>query len=330
MSKKALITGVTGQDGSYLAELLLEKGYSVTGTIRRISIEHQDHYLSRIKHIKKDIDLKFMSLENYSSVFSVINDCQPDELYHLAAQSNVKVSFQDEFTTLNTNINGTQNILSTIKTLKFPTKFYFAGSSEMFGNSDTKSQNESTNFNPASPYAVSKVSGFGISKNFREAYNMYCSNGILFNHESPRRSSEFVTRKITSSVARIKYKYQNKLELGNLDSKRDWGYAKEYVDVMWQLLQIPKPLDLVIGTEENHSVREFVDLAFKYVNLNYKDYVSINKDLFRPSEVNSLLSDCAKAKKELKWKPSVKFKELVELMMESDLKYLKDNSYNVT
>ncbi len=327
MSKTALITGITGQDGSYLAELLLDKGYSVTGTIRRISIEHQANYLSRIKHIINDLNISFMSLENYSSVFSVINNCKPDEIYHLAAQSNVKVSFQDEFTTLNTNINGTQNILSVLKTLNLNTKFYFAGSSEMFGNSKENFQNELTNFNPASPYAVSKVSGYEMSKNYREAYKMYCSNGILFNHESPRRSSEFVTRKITSAVAKIKYKKQKELELGNLDSKRDWGYAKEYVEVMWKLLQLPEPTDLVIGTEENYSVREFVDLAFKYVGLNYKDYVKINKDLFRPSEVNSLLADCTKAKKILNWKPSIKFKELVSLMMESDLKNERDNNF---
>ena len=297
MSKTALITGITGQDGSYLAELLLQKGYSVTGTIRRISIEHQKNYLSRINHIKNDINISFMSLENHSSVFSVINNCKPDEIYHLAAQSNVKVSFQDEFTTLNTNINGTQNILSALKTLNLKSKFYFAGSSEMFGNCEETSQNELTKFNPASPYAVSKVFGYEMTKNYREAYKMYCSSGILFNHESPRRSSEFVTRKITSAVARIKYNQQKVLELGNLDSKRDWGYAKEYVEVMWKLLQLSEPTDLVIGTEENYSVREFVDKAFKYVGLNYMDYVKINKDLFRPSEVNSLLADCSKAKK---------------------------------
>ena len=325
MTKRALITGITGQDGSYLAELLLKKGYSVTGTIRRISLEHQDVYLSRIKHLTDHINLKFMSLENYGSVFSVIEEARPDELYHLAAQSNVKVSFQDEFTTLNTNINGTQNILSSLKKLKLETKFYFAGSSEMFGNAETESQNEQTKFKPTSPYALSKVSGFEISKNYRDAYNMFCSNGILFNHESPRRSSEFVTRKITTAVSKIKYQIQNNLELGNLDSKRDWGYAKEYVEVMWKLLQLPKPTDLVIGTEEHYSVREFVDLAFKHVGLNYHDYVKINKNLFRPSEVNSLLADCSKAKKELGWEPSVKFKKLVELMMESDLKYVKDN-----
>ena len=323
MTKRALITGITGQDGSYLAELLLKKGYSVTGTIRRISLEHQDVYLSRIKHLTDHINLKFMSLENYGSVFSVIEETRPDELYHLAAQSNVKVSFQDEFTTLNTNINGTQNILSSLKKLKLETKFYFAGSSEMFGKTVESPQNENTKFHPRSAYGISKVTGFELTRNYREAYNFFASTGILFNHESPRRGFEFVTRKISSSVAKIKLGKQKTLQLGNIFAKRDWGHAKDYVEAMWLMLQQKKPSDFVIGTGKMHSVKDFAKLAFSLVGLNYKKYIKFNKTLLRPAEVDTLRANYNKAKKILKWKPKTSLDQMVKEMVLHDIEKVK-------
>ena len=317
--KKALITGITGQDGSYLAELLLEKGYEVHGLVRRVAIEDPEHRLGRIRHLEKEVYLHPASLESYPSLFNVVRDVMPDECYHLAAQSFVSYSFEDEFSTFNTNINGTHYMLSSIKQLSPECRFYFAGSSEMFGKVEEVPQTENTRFHPRSAYGITKVAGFELTRNYREAYGLKAASGILYNHESPRRGFEFVTRKITSGVARIKNGMQKELRLGNLDAKRDWGYAKEYVEAMWRILQQDEPGDYVVATGETHSVREFVQLAFNHVGLNWEDYVVIDPRFYRPAEVDILLGDPTKAKNELGWTPTTTLKELVERMVESDL-----------
>ena len=258
MSKVALITGITGQDGSYLAELLLSKGYEVHGIVRRVALEDETHRIWRIKEILKDINLHAGSLESYASLFNIILKIKPAEVYHLAAQSYVGYSFEDEFSTLNININGTHHLLSAVKEFAASkVKFYFAGSSEMFGKVKTSPQNENTPFNPRSSYGISKVTGYYLVKNYREAYKLHASNGILFNHESPRRGFEFVTRKISHAVARIKGGSKEKLKLGNISAKRDWGHAQDYVQAMWLMLQKETPEDYVIGTGKEHSVEEF-------------------------------------------------------------------------
>ena len=324
MKKKiALITGITGQDGSYLAEFLLKKNYSVHGIVRRVAIEDQDHRLWRIKHLLNKITLHAASLESYASLVKIISKLKPTELYHLGAQSFVAYSFQDEFSTINSNINGTHYILSALKDFSIKTKLYFAGSSEMFGKVQRIPQNEKTRFYPRSSYGISKCTGFDLIRNYREAYNMFACTGILFNHESPRRGFEFVTRKITSAVAKIKLGKQKYLELGNLNAKRDWGHAKDYVVAMWKMLQQKNPDDFVIGTGKVHSVKEFLKISFDYAGLNYKKYVRINKKFYRPAEVDYLIADYSKAQKKLKWKPQIKFKELVTEMTESDLKSFK-------
>ena len=324
MKKKiALITGITGQDGSYLAEFLLKKNYSVHGIVRRVAIEDQDHRLWRIKHLLNKITLHSASLESYASLVKIISKLKPTELYHLGAQSFVAYSFQDEFSTINSNINGTHYILSALKDFSIKTKLYFAGSSEMFGKVQRIPQNEKTRFYPRSSYGISKCTGFDLIRNYREAYNMFACTGILFNHESPRRGFEFVTRKITSAVAKIKLGKQKYLELGNLNAKRDWGHAKDYVVAMWKMLQQKNPDDFVIGTGKVHSVKEFLKISFDYAGLNYKKYVRINKKFYRPAEVDYLIADYSKAQKKLKWKPQIKFKELVTEMTESDLKSFK-------
>ena len=274
----------------------------------------------------KDLNIHIASLESYASLFDVINKTKPNELYHLAAQSFVKDSFEDEFSTLNSNINGTHYLLSAIKTISPETKFYFAGSSEMYGKTSISPQNENTPFHPRSPYAISKVTGFDLTRNYREAYNIFAVSGILFNHESPRRGFEFVTRKISLSVARIKNKLQNELVLGNLNPKRDWGYAKDYVEAMWLMLQKNDPEDYVIGTGVTKSIEDFVKLAFSHVNLNYLDYVKFDEKFLRPTEVDLLIADSTKAKKKLKWESSVNFQSLVEMMVEFDLKMLKNTN----
>ena len=309
-----------------MAELLLNKGYEVHGIVRRTANENKFSKYSRINHILKDLNIHIASLESYASLFDVINKTKPNELYHLAAQSFVKDSFEDEFSTLNSNINGTHYILSAIKTISPETKFYFAGSSEMFGKTSILPQNENTPFHPRSPYAISRVTGFDLTRNYREAYNIFAVSGILFNHESPRRGFEFVTRKISLSVAKIKNKLQNELVLGNLNSKRDWGYAKDYVEAMWLMLQKNDPEDYVIGTGVTKSIEDFVKLAFSHVNLNYLDYVKFDEKFLRPAEVDHLIADSAKAKKKLKWETSVNFESLVEMMVESDLKMLKNTN----
>ena len=321
MKKTALITGITGQDGSYLSELLLEKGYEIHGIVRRVALEDERHRLWRIRKILKDINLHAGSLESYASIFNIIMKIKPTEVYHLAAQSYVGYSFEDEFSTLNININGTHYLLSAVKEFaNSKLKFYFAGSSEMFGKVKAIPQNEDTIFNPRSSYGISKVTGYYLTKNYREAYNLHASNGILFNHESPRRGFEFVTRKISHAVARIKRGSKQKLKLGNINAKRDWGHAKDYVEAMWLMLQKDNPEDYVIGTGKEHSVEEFAKKAFDHVGLNYKDHLEIDKKFMRPTEVDSLLADYTKAKKNLNWKPKISFDDLVTDMVENDLK----------
>ncbi|MAV76971.1 MAG: GDP-mannose 4,6-dehydratase [Candidatus Marinimicrobia bacterium] len=327
MRKVALITGITGQDGSYLAELLLKKKYKVHGIIRRVALEDKTHRLWRLQRILKQINLHAASLESYASIVKIIQKIKPTEVYHLAAQSYVDYSFKDEFSTLNTNINGTHYILSAIKDFSPKSKFYFAGSSEMFGKVRSKPQNEKTPFYPRSAYGISKVTGYDLTRNYREAYNLHCNTGILFNHESPRRGFEFVTRKISHGVARIKCGLQRELTLGNLDSKRDWGHAQDYVEAMWLMLQKRKPDDFVIATNKQHSVRDFAKLAFSIVGLDFRNFIKIDKDLFRPAEVQTLLGDYSKARRILKWKPKVSFKNLVKDMVLSDLKFVKKSGY---
>ena len=328
MKKKiALITGITGQDGSYLAEFLLTKNYEVHGLVRRVALEDPDHRLWRIKHLVNKIKLHSATLESYASIVKIIQKLKPTEIYHLGAQSFVSYSFEDEFSTLNTNINGTHYLLSAINSFSKKTKMYFAGSSEMFGKVLKIPQNEQTRFYPRSSYGISKCTGFDLVRNYREAYNLYACTGILFNHESPRRGYEFVTRKITRSLSKIIAGRQKYLELGNIHAKRDWGHAKDYVVAMWKMLQQKKPSDFVIGTGKTHSVREFCKIAFSHVGLDYKKYIKINKALNRPSEVHSLLGNCSKARRKLKWKPKILFKQLVKNMVEEDLKFVKKEGY---
>ena len=322
--KKALITGITGQDGSYLAELLLKKNYQVHGIVRRVALEDETHRLWRIRKILKKITLHSASLESYASLVRIVAKIKPDEVYHLAAQSYVVYSFEDDFSTLNTNINGTHFMLSAIKEFSPKSKFYFASSSEMFGKVRTKPQNEKTPFYPRSPYGISKVAGFELTRNYREAYNIFACSGILFNHESPRRGFEFVTRKISYSVARIKLGLQKELNLGNIDAQREWGHAADYVVAMWKMLQQKKPEDFVIGTGKMYSVKDFAKLAFQHVGLNYKDYIKIDKKLIRPAEVDVLCAQYKKAAKILKWKPLKKFKDLVKEMVDEDIKNIKN------
>jgi len=327
MPKKALITGITGQDGSYLSEFLIKKGYKVYGIVRRVALEDETHRLWRLREIRNRINLLAASLESYASIVKIIQKIKPNEVYHLGAQSFVDYSFKDEFSTLNTNINGTHYLLSAIKEFSPKTKFYFAGSSEMFGKVKKKPQNENTPFHPRSAYGISKVTGYDLTRNYREAYGLFCSTGILFNHESPRRGFEFVTRKISHSVAKIKLGLQRELKLGNLNSLRDWGHAKDYVEAMWLMLQQRKPDDFVIGTGKQYSVREFAKTAFSIVGLDYKKYIKIDKTLFRPAEVTTLLANPSKAKKALKWRQKISFKQLVKEMVESDLKSVKRSGY---
>ena len=327
MKKIALITGITGQDGSYLAELLLKKNYKVHGLVRRVALEDENHRLWRIRHLVQKITLHAASLESYASLVKIIQKIKPTEVYHLGAQSYVDYSFKDEFSTLNTNINGTHYILSALKEFSPKSKFYFAASSEMYGKVLQNPQNEKTPFYPRSVYGISKVAGFDLTRNYRDAYNMFCCNGILFNHESPRRGFEFVTRKITHAVARIKYGLQKDLKLGNLDAKRDWGHASDYVEAMWLMLNNKKPKDYVISTGKHYSVRDFAKLAFKLVNLDYKKFIKTDKKFYRPSDVETLLGDCKKAKKELKWKPKYNFHQLVEDMVKADLDFVKKEGY---
>jgi GDPmannose 4,6-dehydratase len=321
MSKKALITGITGQDGSYLAELLLSKGYEVHGVVRRVAIEDPMHRLWRLRHILDRLKLHSGSLESYASIFNIVEEVSPDECYHLGAQSFVSYSFEDEFTTIHSNINGTHYLLSAIKRKAPECHFYFAGSSEMFGQAKVTPQDENTPFRPRSPYGISKLAGFELTRNYREAYGLYASSGILFNHESPRRGHEFVTRKITSSAALIKLGKLKEIRLGNLEAKRDWGHARDYVKAMWLMLQQEKPDDYVIATGISHSVRQFLEQAFMLMGLDYKNFLQSDMDFFRPSEINVLCGNASKAKTLLGWQPTTNFDQLVEEMVRSDLDF---------
>jgi GDPmannose 4,6-dehydratase len=328
MTKRALITGITGQDGSYLAEHLLELGYEVHGLVRRVALEQPGLRFSRLKNCLDRIHLHPGSLDSYASIFHIFTKQQFDECYHLAAQSFVAESFADGFSTMDTNINGTHYVLAALREVQPKCKFYFAGSSEMFGKVHETPQRETTPFHPRSPYGVSKVAGFYLALNYREAYDMPCSNGILFNHESPRRGFEFVTRKITDGVARIKLGLASELLLGNLEAKRDWGHARDFVRAMHLMLQQPEADDYVVATGETHSVREFCELAFGEVGLDYRDYVRKNEAVYRPAEVDLLIGDYTKARKVLQWEPKVKFAALVKEMVQADLELLSATRYH--
>jgi GDPmannose 4,6-dehydratase len=320
--KKALITGITGQDGSYLAELLLSKGYEVHGIIRRASTFNT----SRISHIYKDYHeadvrmlLHYGDLSDSEVISNIIYNMEPEEVYHLGAQSHVRVSFDTPTSTSDVTALGTTRLLEVIRKSGRPIRFYQASSSEMFGSAKPP-QNEETPFEPRSPYACSKAYAYWMVKNYRDGYDMFASNGILFNHESPRRGETFVTRKITRGIASILAKRQKYLYLGNLEAKRDWGYAPEYVEVMWKMLQQRKPQDFVTGTGESHSVKEFVDAAFSYAGLAPSKYVKIDKRYFRPTEVDYLIADASKAKRELGLNLKVRFGELVKIMVDADMR----------
>ena len=332
MKKTALITGITGQDGSYLAEYLLGLGYEVHGLVRRVAIEQPEQRLSRLRGCLDRIHIHAANLDSYASVFHVFAQQQFDECYHLAAQSFVAESFADGFSTMTTNINGTHYVLAAVRELQPRCKFYFAGSSEMFGKVREVPQRESTPFHPRSPYGISKVTGFQLAMNYREAYGMFCCNGILFNHESPRRGFEFVTRKITYGVARIKLGLASELRLGNLEAKRDWGHARDYVRAMHLMLQQPAPDDYVVATGETYSVRQFCELAFAEAGLDYRNYVTKDESVFRPAEVDMLVGDAAKSRNVLQWKPDVGFVGLVKEMVHSDLELIsrRQDDYKLT
>jgi len=324
MKKKALITGITGQDGSYLAEFLLFKGYEVHGIIRRSSTFNTGRidYLYQDPHLPgARLFLHYGDLSDSSQLTNIIYNIKPEEIYHLAAQSHVRVSFDlPEYTGDITGL-GTTRLLEAIRRSGIKTKFYQASSSEMFGDAPAP-QNEKTHFRPRSPYAASKIYSYWMVRNFREGYNLFASNGILFNHESPRRGETFVTRKITRGLANIVAKKEKKIFLGNTNAKRDWGYAPEYVEAMWLMLQQDKPDDYVIGTGETHSVAEFIEEAFNYVNLDWRKYIEIDKRYFRPLEVENLQADYSKAKMQLNWSPRVSFKELIKIMVDYDLDFV--------
>ena len=317
--KKALITGITGQDGSYLTEELLALGYEVHGLVRRVALEAPERRTDRISHLLDKITLHPASLESYPSIFHIVSRYDFDECYHLAAQSFVAESFADGFSTMNTNINGTHYMLAALRELRPKCRFYFAGSSEMFGKVHEVPQTEATMFHPRSPYGISKVAGFDLTRNYREAYNMFCVSGILFNHEGPRRGFEFVTRKISNTVARIKLGLATELRLGNLEARRDWGHAKDYVHAMYLMLQQPEPDDYVVATGTAHSVAEFCERAFAEVGLDYRKYVVTDERFRRPAEVDQLIGNASKARKVLGWAPKYTFEELVREMVQSDL-----------
>ena len=319
MTRKALITGITGQDGSYLAEHLLSLGYEVHGLVRRVGIEDPERRFGRITHLLDRLSLHPASVESYPSIFHILSQHEFDECYHLASQSFVAESFQDGFSTMNVNINGTHYMLAALKELRPQCRFYFAGSSEMFGRVREVPQRETTPFYPRSPYGVSKVAGFELTRNYREAYDMFCVNGILFNHEGPRRGYEFVTRKITSTAARIKQGLASELFLGNLEARRDWGHAADYVRAMHLMLQQAEPDDYVIATGETHSVREFCERAFALLDLDYRDFVKVDERLYRPAEVDLLVGDASKARLDLGWEPQHSFAELIKEMVDADV-----------
>ncbi len=335
MAKRALITGITGQDGSYLAEFLLEKGYEVHGIVRHVAAEDPQHRFWRIRHIKDKLKLHPGDIQNYSRMIDIFDEVKPDECYHLASQSFVQESFVDEHSTFDANIKGTLHVISALRKRAPKCRFYFAGSSEMFGKVEETPQKETTKFHPRSPYGITKVAGFEMTRNAREREGIFACSGILFNHESPRRGLEFVTRKITDGVAKIRRGKNHVIELGNLDAKRDWGYAGDYVEAMWLMLQQDEPDDYVIATGRTRSVREFLHRAFveagievissgqgvdeKYFGKGtYRVVVKINPEYFRPAEVDLLVGDATKAREKLGWQPKISFEELVIMMVMSD------------
>ncbi len=325
--KKALITGITGQDGSYLAEFLLQKGYEVYGIVRRsssINTDRIDHIYEEPQAKQKRLHLLYGDLNDASSINRILRTVRPNEIYNLAAQSHVKVSFEIPEYTSEVTALGPLRILEAIVESGIKAKFYQASSSELYGRNEKAPQNENTPFKPVSPYAVAKLFAYWTTINYRESYGIFACNGILFNHESPRRGETFVTRKITRAIARIKKGLQDKLYLGNLSAKRDWGYAKDYIEAMWLMLQAKKADDFVIATGETHTVKEFVEEAFNYAKLDWKKYVSIDKRYFRPIEVNVLQGDYSKARKTLGWKPRTSFEELVRIMVDADIKTLEN------
>ncbi|MSR76849.1 MAG: GDP-mannose 4,6-dehydratase [Candidatus Omnitrophica bacterium] len=320
-NKNVLITGITGQDGSYLAEFLLGKGYRVYGMVRRSSTEN----FERIEHIKDRIELVEADLLDQLSMIHILKRIRPREVYNLASQSYVPTSFEQPLLTGEFTALGVTRMLEAIKLVDRTIRFYQASSSEMFGMSSESPQKLTTPFHPRSPYGVAKLYGHWITINYRESYNIFAVSGILFNHESPRRGKEFVTRKISYGVAKIKLGLAKTLKLGNLDAKRDWGFAGDYVDAMWRMLQQPKPEDFIIATGETHTVREFTELAFQHVGLDWKKYVGIDPKLYRPAEVHLLCGNYDKAFKQLKWKPNIHFRELVKMMVEHDLQALQES-----
>jgi len=331
MSQKiAFITGITGQDGSYLTEFLLDKGYEVYGLIRRSSSFNTE----RIDHLYQDLHIKdahmrlvYGDLTDASSLARLLKQINPDEIYNLAAQSHVRVSFDIPEYTADVTALGTTRLLEAIRDTGIHTKFYQASSSEMFGKVCETPQSETTPFYPRSPYGAAKVYAYWMTVNYREAYNLFACNGILFNHESPRRGETFVTRKITRALARIKHGVQDKLYLGNLDAKRDWGFAGDYVEAMWLMLQAGKPEDYVIATGETYAVRDFLTEAFGYAGLDWQEYVEIDSRYFRPTEVDLLIGDSSKAREQLGWQPRVSFSELVRMMVDADMKNVEEELY---
>ena len=317
---KALITGVTGQDGSYLAELLLSKGYEVVGVVRRTS----HHSYERIEHLLDRIEVVAADLLDQHSLTVVLQETRPDEVYNLAAQSYVPTSWTQPVLTGEFTALGVTRILEAVRLVHPAAKFYQASSSEMFGRVTQTPQSETTPFYPRSPYGVAKVYGHWITVNYRESYNLYAVSGILFNHESPRRGIEFVTRKVTDGVARVKLGLASEIRLGNLDARRDWGFAGDYVEAIWRMLQQPTPQDYVIGTGQTHSVRELVEAAFQHVGLDWRKHVVTDPRYMRPAEVDLLLADPSKARRELGWSPRVKFAELIGMMVDADLERLRD------
>ena len=319
---KALITGISGQDGSYMAEMLEAKGYDVYGLVRRVALQNPEHRLWRLQG--SGATLIPGSLDNYGSVVQAVTGVAPDELYHLGAQSDVHLSFHDPFTTMEVNVAGTLHVLEAVRKFAPACKVYFAGSSEMFGKVTSSPQNERTPFHPRSPYGAAKVAGFHLTRNYREAYDMFACSGILFNHESPRRGAEFVTRKIARGAARIAAGLQDELRLGNMDAKRDWGHARDYVRAMWMMLQQDTPDDYVIGTGRTWSVGAFCTAAFGAVGLNWKDYVVTDPKFYRPAEVQLLHADATKAKAALGWEPEVSFEDLVGEMVAAEVRRASD------
>ena len=321
--KKALISGISGQDGSYLAELLLAKGYEVHGIVRRQTAEDALHGLVNLANILDRVTLHVGSVDNHLSVYKIINLVKPDECYHLAASSFVSYDYEDEMSVLANNFNSTHFFLASIKELVPHCKFYFAGSSEMFGNADSMPQNEDSKFNPRTIYGISKVSSYYLVLNYRINHNIFACTGILYNHESPRRGSQFVTRKISLGVARIYLGMAKKLKLGNLNVMRDWGYAPEYTDAMWRIMQHDKPDTFVIATGKLHSIKYLMDVAFSVVDLKYDDYLEVSSIYYRPDDMIPLVGDISKAQSVLQWKPKKKFEEIIGEMVHNDIGYLK-------